>query len=130
MAPCFAFIGTFGFPMTKVHINYTLPASFDTNWERGNYVVTVALVVFAFTTILGWSYYGERCWEFLFHEKSVVIYRVFWVLAAAVFANLKVGLVWNLADTLNGLMAVPNLIGLLVLSPMIFKITKEYFAQH
>lgn len=104
--------------------------AFGAAFSGGNYVVTFALVVFAFTTILGWSYYGERCWEFLFHEKSVVIYRVFWVLAALLFANLKIDFVWNLADTLNGLMAVPNLIGLLVLSPMIFKITKEYFEQH
>ena len=104
--------------------------AFGAAFGGGNYVVTVALVVFAFTTILGWSYYGERCWEFLFHEKSVVIYRIFWVLAALLFANLKIDFVWNLADTLNGLMAIPNLIGLLVLSPMIFKLTKEYFAEH
>ncbi|MEM7294639.1 MAG: sodium:alanine symporter family protein [Pseudomonadota bacterium] len=104
--------------------------SFETAFAGGNYVVTLALVVFAFTTILGWSYYGERCWQFLFAEKSVMIYRVLWVAAALVFANQKVDFVWNLSDTLNGLMAVPNLIGLIVLSPMIFKITKEYFAKH
>ena len=95
----------------------------------GQYVVTLALVVFAFTTILGWSYYGERCWQYLFKERSVVIYRILWVLAALAFANVKVDLVWNLSDTLNGLMAVPNLIGLLLLAPMVFKVTREYFDE-
>lgn len=104
--------------------------AFGASFTGGNYVVTVALVVFAFTTILGWSYYGERCWQFLFKENSVIIYRILWVLAALFFANQKVDFVWNLSDTLNGLMAVPNLIGLLILSPMIFKITKEYFQKH
>ncbi len=101
--------------------------AFGATFTGGNYVVTVALVVFAFTTILGWSYYGERCWQFLFKEKSVIIYRILWVLAALWFANQKVDFVWNLSDTLNGLMAVPNLIGLLLLAPMIFKVTREYF---
>lgn len=104
--------------------------AFGATFAGGNYVVSIALVVFAFTTILGWSYYGERCWQFLFKERSVMIYRMLWVLAAVFFANQKVDFVWNLSDTLNGLMAIPNLIGLLILSPLIFKITKEYFAKH
>ena len=74
-----------------------------------------------------WSYYGERCWQYLFSERSLVFYRGLWVLAALSFANVKVDLVWNLSDTLNGLMAVPNLIGLLLLAPMVFKVTREYF---
>ena len=102
---------------------------FEHSLAGGQYVVTLALAVFAFTTILGWSYYGERCWQYLFKEKSVVIYRVLWVLAALSFANVKVDFVWNLSDTLNGLMAIPNLIGLLLLAPMVFKVTREYFAQ-
>ena len=100
---------------------------FDATIPGGKHLVTIALAVFAFTTILGWSYYGERCWQFLFKEKSLVIYRVIWILAALTFANLKVDFVWNLSDTLNGLMAVPNLIGLLLLAPMVFKVTREYF---
>ena len=91
------------------------------------YVVAVALPIFAFTTILGWSYYGERCWQYLFKEKTVMIYRGLFVVAALLFANLKVDFVWNLSDTLNGLMAVPNLIGLLLLAPMVFRVTREYF---
>ena len=100
---------------------------FETSMAGGQYIVTVALAIFAFTTILGWSYYGERCWQYLFREKSVLVYRGLWVLAALAFANVKVDLVWNLADTLNGLMAVPNLIGLLLLAPMVFKVTRRYF---
>ena len=103
--------------------------AFGAAFTGGNYVVSVALVVFAFTTILGWSYYGERCWQFLFKEKSVMIYRCLWVLAALWFANQKVNFVWNLSDTLNGLMAIPNLIGLLLLAPMIFKVTRDYFQK-
>ena len=85
------------------------------------------MTVFAFTTILGWSYYGERCWQYLFSEKSLIVYRVLWITAALGFANVKVAFVWNLSDTLNGLMAVPNLVGLLLLAPMVFKVTREYF---
>ncbi len=103
--------------------------AFDITIAGGQYIVTIALVVFAFTTILGWSYYGERCWQYLFSEKSVMIYRAFWVLAALSFANFKVDFVWNLSDTLNGLMAVPNLIGLLLLAPMVFKVTRDYFEE-
>ena len=102
-------------------------AGFQSSIAGGQYIVTVALAVFAFTTILGWSYYGERCWQYLFSENSLLIYRALWVLAALTFANVKVGFVWNLSDTLNGLMAVPNLIGLLLLAPMVFKVTREYF---
>ena len=93
----------------------------------GQYIVTIALAVLAFTTILGWSYYGERCWRYLFRERNLVCHRALWVLAALSFANVRVDLVWSLSDTLNGLMAVPNLIGLLPLAPMVFKVTREYF---
>jgi len=101
--------------------------AFGSSIPGGEYIVTVALTVFAFTTILGWSYYGERCWQYLFHEKSLIIYRIAWVIAVLSFANFKIGLMWNIADTLNGLMAIPNLIGLVLLSPMVFKVTREYF---
>ena len=103
--------------------------AFSATISGGNYIVTVALVVFAFTTILGWSYYGERCWQYLFSEKTLIIYRIVWVIAVLTFANVKVDFVWNLSDTLNGLMAVPNLIGLLLLAPMVFRVTREYFAK-
>ena len=102
---------------------------FESTLLGGQYIVTVALVVFAFTTILGWSYYGERCWQYLFHEKSLWIYRGLWVVAVLAFANVKVDFVWNLSDTLNGLMAIPNLVGLLLLAPMVFQVTREYFEK-
>lgn len=101
--------------------------AFQNTLAGGQYIVTIALVVFAFTTIIGWSYYGERCWQYLFSENSLIVYRVVWVAAAFAFANVKVALVWNLSDTLNGLMAVPNLVGLLFLAPMVFKVTRKYF---
>ncbi|MDE0251213.1 MAG: alanine:cation symporter family protein, partial [Gammaproteobacteria bacterium] len=65
----------------------------------------------------------------LFSERSLMVYRGLWVLAALSFANMKVDFVWNLSDTLNGLMAVPNLIGLLLLAPMVFRVTRQYFEE-
>ncbi|MCK7548762.1 MAG: sodium:alanine symporter family protein [Marinobacter sp.] len=95
----------------------------------GNYIVAIALAIFAFTTILGWSFYGERCIEFLFGVKAIVPYRVAWILAIPVGATLKLGFVWLVADTLNAMMALPNLIALLMLSPVVFKLTREHFAR-
>ena len=93
----------------------------------GGYVIGLALAVFAFTTILGWSYYCERSLEYLFGVKIIMPFRTVWSLAAFVGATLKLGFVWLLADTLNALMAIPNLIALALLSPIVFKITKEFF---
>ncbi len=93
----------------------------------GGYIIAAALAVFAFTTILGWSYYCERSLEYLFGIKIIMPFRVVWSLAALVGATLKLGFVWLLADTLNALMAIPNLIALALLSPIVFKITKDFF---
>jgi AGCS family alanine or glycine:cation symporter len=93
----------------------------------GGYIIAAALAVFAFTTILGWSYYCERSLEYLFGIKIITPFRVVWSLAALVGATLKLGFVWLLADTLNALMAIPNLIALALLSPIVFKITKDFF---
>lgn len=101
--------------------------AFNSSIAGGSYIVTIALAVFAFTTILGWSYYGERCWQYLFKEKTLIIYRLIFVAAIIYFANAKVDFVWNLSDTFNGLMAIPNLVGLLLLAPMVFKVTRDYF---
>ena len=95
----------------------------------GGALLTVALVVFAFTTILGWSYFGEKCWEFLVGTKAILPFRVVWVLAVPFGAVAQLEFAWLLADTLNGLMAIPNLISLLLLSPVVVKLTKEYFAR-
>jgi len=93
----------------------------------GGYIIAIALAVFAFTTILGWSYYCERSLQYLFGVKIIKPFRVVWSLATLLGATLKLGFVWLLADTLNALMAIPNLIALALLSPIVFKITKEFF---
>jgi AGCS family alanine or glycine:cation symporter len=95
----------------------------------GEYIVTLGLIVFAFTTILGWSYYGERCAEFLFGVKVILPYRILWLVAIPLGATGQLTIIWLLADVLNGLMAVPNLIALILLGPIVFRITRTYFAQ-
>lgn len=95
----------------------------------GNYVVAVALAVFAFTTILGWSFYGERCIEYLFGVKAIWPYRVLWIIAIPVGATSNLGLIWLIADTLNAMMALPNLIALALLSPVVFRLTREHFSR-
>lgn len=95
----------------------------------GSYIVTFGLTIFAFTTVLGWSYYGERCAEFLFGVKAIVPYRLLWLTAIPVGAMGKLTLVWSLADVMNGLMAIPNLIALALLSPVVFSLTRDYFSQ-
>ncbi|KFX69623.1 sodium:alanine symporter [Pseudomonas taeanensis MS-3] len=95
----------------------------------GGALLSIALVVFAFTTILGWSYFGEKCWEFLVGTKAIMPFRIIWVLAVPFGAVAQLDFAWLLADTLNGLMAIPNLLSLLLLSPIVVKLTKEYFAR-
>ena len=89
----------------------------------------IVTVLFAFTTILGWSYYGERCFEFLFGTKHIKLYRSIFVVMVALGGFLKLELIWVIADIVNGLMALPNLIALLALSPVIIHETKRYFAK-
>ena len=93
----------------------------------GGYVVSIGLVLFAFTTILGWSYYGERCAEYLFGTGIIKPYRLVWVLAIFIGAIVKLEIVWAFADIMNGLMALPNLVALLLLSPIVFSKTRQYF---
>jgi len=95
----------------------------------GSYVVTIGLVIFAFTTVLGWSYYGERCAEFLFGIKIILPYRMLWLMAIMVGALVKLEFIWLLADVLNGLMAIPNLIALVALSPVVFQLTRSYLQK-
>ncbi|MCF6202232.1 MAG: sodium:alanine symporter family protein [Methylococcaceae bacterium] len=111
--------GETGAALSTLAFNTAIPG-----W--GGYIIVFGLVVFAFTTILGWSYYGERCAEFLFGVKAIKPYRLLWLCAIPVGAMGKLGVIWLLADVLNGLMAIPNLIALGLLSPVIFKITKNY----
>lgn len=100
--------------------------AFSTGFDGGNYVVSIGLPIFAFTTMLGWSYYGERCVQYIFGEKSVLPFRILWVLAIYLGAVAELDFVWLLADTLNALMALPNLLALFLLSPVVFSLTKEY----
>ena len=90
----------------------------------------IALVCFAFSTILGWGLYGTRCLEFLFGSKVNKPFMVAYSLVAIVGATMDLGLLWGIADTFNGLMAIPNLVGLFLLSPVVFKLVKEYFSKY
>lgn len=103
-------------------------AAFATTYgSLAPFILTISLALFAFTTIIGWNYYGERCWEYLFGTKTIKLYRIGYIaiLASAVF--LKLEAIWSLADIVNGLMAIPNLIALLGLSGVITAETKKYF---
>lgn len=95
----------------------------------GNYLVAISLAIFAFTTIIGWSFYGERCIQYLFGEKVVMPYRVLWIIAVVIGATTSLDFIWLVADTLNAAMAIPNLIALALLSPVVFRLTKEYFEK-
>ncbi|MGB5397648.1 MAG: alanine:cation symporter family protein, partial [Gammaproteobacteria bacterium] len=94
----------------------------------GGYIVTLGLSIFAFTTLLGWSFYGEKCVEYLFGVKAITPFRVLWVIAIPIGATAKLSFIWLVADTLNALMAIPNLVALLLLSPVVYKLTRDYFA--
>ena len=93
----------------------------------GNLVVTFGLVLFAFTTILGWSYYGERSAEYLFGTRVILPFRLVWVAAVFVGAIANLGVIWLVADIMNALMAVPNLVALLLLSPVVFRLSRAHF---
>ena len=95
--------------------------------DFGTIVLTIFLVLFAFTTILGWNYYGERCFEFLFGVRFIWLYRVVFVLMVLLGGFIELDMVWIIADIVNALMALPNLIALLVLSPVVVAETKKYF---
>jgi AGCS family alanine or glycine:cation symporter len=95
----------------------------------GDMVVTIGLCLFAFTTMIGWSYYGERCVVYLFGVKGVLPFRILWVIAIPLGTLGDLETVWLLADTLNAFMAIPNLVALLLLGPLVFKLTREYLAK-
>ena len=103
--------------------------AFGAAFPGGEWVVTIGVVVFATTTMIGWSFYGERCVVYLFGARAIMPFRVLWVLAIPVGAGLNLGIVLLIADTLNAFIAIPNLIALLLLSPVVFRLSKEYFAR-
>ncbi|MDE9552091.1 alanine/glycine:cation symporter family protein [Xenorhabdus bovienii] len=101
-------------------------SSFSAVIPGGNYIVAVALAIFAFTTILGWSFYGEKCIQYLLGPKAIVPFRIAWIIALPIGATQSLNFVWLLADTLNAMMAIPNLIALALLSPIVYRLTKDH----
>jgi len=104
-------------------------AAFTGALPYGDIILSLCVALFAFTTMLGWSYYGERCAEFLLGPRVITPFRVLWVIGIFVGTQMSLELVWKMTDALNGLMAIPNLIALLLLSPIVFKLTREYFEK-
>lgn len=102
--------------------------AFQSGFAGGKYIVTIGLMLFAYSTILGWCYYGEKSIEYIFGDKAVKPYRYAFIIFVGVGAVAKLDFVWSLSDTFNGLMAIPNLIGLVALSPVIVKETRNYFS--
>jgi AGCS family alanine or glycine:cation symporter len=107
-----------GASMTLLAFNSAIP--------YGGYIVTIGLILFAFTTLLGWSYYGEKCVEYILGEKSVVPYRVLFTLFIIPGAILELDIVWKISDITNGLMAFPNLIAIAALSSVVISETKAF----
>jgi AGCS family alanine or glycine:cation symporter len=96
----------------------------------GPIVLTVGLLTFVFSTILGWSYYGERAVEYLLGKRSLLPYRILWVLAVFAGSVVTLPLVWDLADAMNALMAIPNLVALILLSGVIVRETRKYLWEN
>ncbi len=116
--------GKTGAELTSIAFSQGLPG------EWGNFIVALGLILFAYSTILGWCYYGEKSIEYLFGERIIRLYRYVYVVFVGVGALLKLNFVWAIADVFNGLMAIPNLIGLLALSPVIVSETRNYFKNN
>ncbi|SFU08523.1 alanine or glycine:cation symporter, AGCS family [Pseudovibrio denitrificans] len=114
--------GSSGAALTSLAFETSLPGV-------GGYIIAISLSVFAFTTILGWSFYGEKCIGFFFGPRALKPYRILWVAAIYFGATAELSFIWLLADTLNAMMAIPNLIALALLSPIVFKLTKEFFSE-
>ena len=106
-----------------------ISASFGTVFgsQLGSLIIAVGICLFALSTMLSWSLYGTRCYEFLFGHKTILLYQLLFIGAVVIGAAMELDLVWTIADTLNGFMAIPNLIALLGLSGVVIKLTREYF---
>ena len=95
----------------------------------GEKFIAIAMFLFAFTTVLGWSHYGSKAWEYLFGAKTTFIFRIIHVITVIFGAVLTSSLAWDISDTFNGLMMIPNLIGVVALSPLVMKITANYLKR-
>jgi len=113
--------GETGTELTRLAFSQGLPG----NW--GGYIVALGIVFFAYSTLLGWSYYGEKSIQYLLGDKSILPYRVIFCLVVIVGATVKLDIVWTFSDIANGLMALPNLVALILLAPIIVKETNSYF---
>ena len=111
-----------GAALTTITFNHMLPGF-------GGWVVTIGLIFFAYSTILGWCYYGEKCASYVFGDKMVIVYRVLYVGSVMMGCAMSLDLVWAASDTFNGLMAIPNLIALLLLSKVIISETNDFLAR-
>jgi AGCS family alanine or glycine:cation symporter len=114
--------GLEGAALTTAAFNVGLPGP-------GGYIVAIGLVFFSFSTLVAWSFYGEKCFEYLAGTRSALLYRLVWIPLIPIGAVGGLRTVWALADTLNGLMAIPNLIGLWGLSGIVIKLTREFFKK-
>jgi len=113
--------GRTGASLTQLAFQSALPGF-------GDQLVALALAVFALTTIFGWSFYGERCWNYLVGPRSIFPFRILWTGAVFLGAVTHLDLAWTIADTLNALMAVPNLVSLIALAPVVVALTREQLA--
>ncbi len=103
--------------------------AFETTLPYGGWIVSIGIVLFGYSTILGWSYYGEKCMEYLFGLRVLMPYRLLFIAVAFVGPLFSLEVVWYLVDIMNGLMALPNLIGLFFLAPVVFKESHAFFRQ-
>ena len=113
--------GTTGAELTTI--------AFSAGMTGGAHIVTIGLILFAYSTILGWCYYGEKSMEYLFGVKAILPFRLVFICFVGIGAIAKLSFVWNLSDTFNGLMAIPNLIGLIMLTPVVVSETRAFFAK-
>jgi AGCS family alanine or glycine:cation symporter len=118
---------TTGTPVAGANGDTLVSQAFGTCFGApGTWFVAIAMLFFAFTTVLGWSQYGSKAVEHLFGAKGVKVYKVIFVLMIVSGAVMEGGLAWDISDTFNGLMMIPNLIGVIALLPLVIKITKNY----
>ncbi|NLJ78324.1 MAG: alanine:cation symporter family protein, partial [Tissierellia bacterium] len=108
-----------GAALTTAAFNTLLPG-------MGGYIISLGIVFFAFSTIIGWYYYGCKCVEYIGGVRLVNYYQWLWVVLSLVGAIIPLEIVWDISDVFNGLMTIPNLVGMLALSPLVFKMTREY----
>ena len=118
-----------GVPITYAGAELTISGFIGTYGNWITIFTAVAMCCFAFTTILGWGLYGARCSEYLFGEKVIKPFMVIYSLVAIIGATVKLDLLWSIAETFNGMMAIPNLIAVALLSPVVIRLTKEYFTR-